>query len=82
MKSPLVHGSAVPHKPVCMWVIGRHNSAAATRVAAEAIGMADRIGTIESGKVADLAAFAGDPTADLAALSEVVAVFQEGRRVH
>ena len=54
---------------------------AATKVSAEAIGMADRIGTIEPGKVADLAAFAGDPTSDLAALSRVVGVFQEGQRV-
>lgn len=54
---------------------------AATKGAAEAIGMADRIGTIEPGKVADLAVYAGDPTADLAALSDVVAVFQGGRRV-
>jgi len=54
---------------------------AATKVSAEAIGIADRVGTIQPGKVADLAVFAGDPTADLAALSRVLAVFQGGRRV-
>ena len=54
---------------------------AATKVAAEALGLDDDIGTIAPGKVADLAAFAGDPTADLAALSEVVAVYQDGLRV-
>lgn len=53
----------------------------ATRISAEAIGMVDQLGTIEAGKVADLAAFAGDPTSDVRALSEVVAVFQGGQRV-
>ena len=54
---------------------------AATKVSAEAIGMADQLGTIQTGKAADLAVFAGDPTADLAALSQVLAVYQGGRRV-
>jgi imidazolonepropionase-like amidohydrolase len=53
----------------------------ATRVSAQAIGLADRLGTIEPGKVADLAAFRTDPTQDVRAFSEVVAVFQAGRRV-
>lgn len=54
---------------------------AATRWSAKAIELDDQLGTIEPGKVADLAAFAGDPTADIGALSNVVAVFQGGRRV-
>jgi imidazolonepropionase-like amidohydrolase len=54
---------------------------AATRISAEAIGLADEIGTIEPGKVADLVAFSGDPTADITAFSRVVAVFQSGRRI-
>ena len=54
---------------------------AATRISAEAIGMAETLGTVEVGKAADLAAFRGDPTEDVKALSEVVAVFQGGRRV-
>jgi imidazolonepropionase-like amidohydrolase len=54
---------------------------AATRISAEAIGLADEIGTIEPGKVADLVAFDGDPTADITAFSRVVAVFQAGRRI-
>ena len=35
--------------------------ASATRISAEAIGLADEIGMIEPGKVADLVAFEGDP---------------------
>ena len=54
---------------------------ATTRTAAEAIGMGREIGTIEPGKVADLAAFDGDPSRDIRALSRVVAVFQAGRRI-
>jgi imidazolonepropionase-like amidohydrolase len=53
----------------------------ATRVTAEAIGFGDRIGTLEPGKLADLIVVEGDPTADVAALSRVRAVFQGGERV-
>ena len=54
---------------------------AATRISAEAIGMGGEIGTIEAGKVADLVAFDGDPTRDVAAFSRVAAVFQAGARI-
>lgn len=53
----------------------------ATRISAEAIGLGAEIGTIEKGKVADIVAFKDDPTRDVLAFSEVVAVFQAGRRV-
>ena len=53
----------------------------ATRISAEAIGMADEIGTIAPGKIADLVAFEGDPTNDVDAFSRVKAVFQAGQRV-
>ena len=54
----------------------------ATRISAEASGLADQLGTIERGKVADLVAFDGDPTTDMSAFSRVTAVFQSGTRVH
>ena len=53
----------------------------ATRISAEACGLADELGTIQVGKMADLVAFAGDPTRDIGAVSQVVAVFQAGQRV-
>ena len=53
----------------------------ATRISAEAIGLDDELGTIEPGKIADLVAFEGDPTADVNAFSKVMAVFQAGLRV-
>ncbi|MEZ4860173.1 MAG: amidohydrolase family protein [Caldilineaceae bacterium] len=53
----------------------------ATRISAEAIGMADTLGTLSVGKVADLVAFDGDPTRDVAVVSRVQAVFQAGERV-
>ena len=53
----------------------------ATRISAEAIGMADEVGTITPGKIADLVAFESDPTNDVDAFSQVTAVFQAGQRV-
>ena len=53
----------------------------ATRISAEAIGMADEIGTIAPSKIADLVAFESDPTNDVDAFSRVTAVFQAGQRV-
>jgi len=53
----------------------------ATRISAAAIGAERELGTIEVGKIADLAAFDGDPTRQVSAFSRVVAVFQEGVRV-
>ena len=53
----------------------------ATSISAEAIGLGDEIGVIAPGRVADLAAFDGDPTVDVSAFSRAVAVFQGGQRV-
>jgi imidazolonepropionase-like amidohydrolase len=55
--------------------------ASATRVSAEAIGMGAELGTLEPGKIADMAAFLGDPNRDVLALSQVEAVFQAGVQV-
>ena len=54
----------------------------ATSISAEAIGMGNELGVIAPGKIADLAAFDGDPTVDISAVSRVVAVFQGGQRVY
>ena len=43
--------------------------------------MGDEIGVIAPGRIADLAAFDGDPTVDISAFSRVVAVFQAGQCV-
>jgi imidazolonepropionase-like amidohydrolase len=52
--------------------------ASATRVNAEILGWQDRIGTVEPGKLADLAAFAGDPLSDITALERPVLVMKGG----
>ncbi len=52
---------------------------AATRHGAGALGVADRLGTIERGKLADLVAVRGDPTEDIAALGRVMLVIQGGQ---
>jgi len=48
--------------------------------AAKALGLAAELGTIEVGKRADLVIVAGDPSADLAALSRIETVIQDGVR--
>lgn len=50
----------------------------ATRLAAEAIGWGDRVGTIEPGRFADLIAVAGDPLADITELERVRFVMKGG----
>jgi imidazolonepropionase-like amidohydrolase len=49
-----------------------------TAVPAAAIGWADRAGTIEEGKLADLLVVDGDPTTQIRTLHNVVAVYQSG----
>jgi imidazolonepropionase-like amidohydrolase len=53
----------------------------ATEGNARILGMEQSIGTIAPGKVADLVAVAGDPTADIAALRAVRLVMQQGKIV-
>jgi imidazolonepropionase-like amidohydrolase len=50
----------------------------ATVVPAEMLGWSDRLGTIEAGKLADIAAVSGDPLADIKELEHVKFVMKEG----
>jgi imidazolonepropionase-like amidohydrolase len=52
---------------------------AATSLNAEALGMADRIGSVVEGKEADLIAVEGNPVQDITALQRVVFVMKAGR---
>ncbi len=52
-----------------------------TRNAADAIGRLDEIGTLETGKRADLVSVRGNPLADIAALGAVGLILQDGVRV-
>jgi len=54
---------------------------AVTSNAAQMLGWADRIGTIESGKFADLVAVSGDPLADISELERVRFVMKGGQVV-
>ncbi len=51
---------------------------AATSVDAELLGLSKSIGTIEPGKLADIIALPGDPTADITATTRVAFVMKEG----
>ena len=50
----------------------------ATSVAAELLGLPDRFGTIENGKVADIIAVPGDPLTDITALERAQFVMKAG----
>ena len=52
---------------------------AATVNAADLLGLADEIGTLEAGKAADLIALDGDPLQDVRVLKQVVFVMKGGR---
>ena len=54
---------------------------AATSINAAILHMEDRIGRIRSGLLADLVAVRGNPEDDIAAITDVVAVFKGGQRV-
>lgn len=51
----------------------------ATANDAELLGIAQRVGTLEKGKVADVIAMPGDPTADITATEHVSFVMKEGK---
>jgi imidazolonepropionase-like amidohydrolase len=52
---------------------------AGTSVDAELIGVADRTGTLESGKLADIVAVPGNPADDIKATQKVIFVMKEGQ---
>ncbi len=48
---------------------------------AELLGIADKLGTIDEGKLADLIVVDGDPSQDITLIGNVTAVFRGGERV-
>lgn len=81
----LVPGARTLHEMELLRRAGLPTSAiltAATRNAAEALGIIDKVGTIAEGKLADLVVLDGDFLQDFSALRRTVAVFRRGRVVH
>jgi imidazolonepropionase-like amidohydrolase len=54
---------------------------AATRNAADLIGAADRIGSLQAGRFADVIAVAGNPLTDISELRRVTFVMKGGKVV-
>jgi imidazolonepropionase-like amidohydrolase len=54
---------------------------AGTAGGAELLDMADRVGTLEAGKLADIVAVPGDPLVDITATSRVIFVMKDGQIV-
>ena len=50
----------------------------ATRDAATAVGLGDRVGTLETGKAADIVVIAGDPIEDITTMANVTMVMKDG----
>ena len=81
--SPVRHGTIV-HEMEVMIEAGLTPMQAiesATRIAADITGTLEETGTVEVGKLADLILVDGDPLSDLAAMRNVWAVYQGGRRI-
>jgi imidazolonepropionase-like amidohydrolase len=51
---------------------------AATRNTAELCQVSDKVGTLEAGKLADIIATPGDPSADITALRDICFVMKDG----
>jgi imidazolonepropionase-like amidohydrolase len=53
----------------------------ATVIDADLLGIAQKVGTLEKGKLADIIAMPGDPSADITATERVSFVMKEGKIV-
>ncbi len=77
----VMHGATAPRELELMVGAGMtpmQAIVAATATAAEIIGQASRLGTLEPGKLADMIVVAGDPAADISAIRHIALVVRGG----
>ena len=81
--SPVRHGTIVREMEVMVenGLTPMMAIESATRQAAELTGTIDAVGTIETGKLADMILVDGDPLYEVGAIRNAWAVFQGGRRI-
>ena len=81
--SPVRHGTIVREMEVMVenGLTPMMAIESATRQAAELTGTIDSVGTIETGKLADMILVDGDPLYEVGAIRNAWAVFQGGRRI-
>jgi imidazolonepropionase-like amidohydrolase len=74
------------HRELELYVAGGMSPAAAIRAAtidaADLLGVADRTGSVDIGKDADLVLVDGDPLADIGVLDRLSLVLVSGARTH
>ena len=84
--NPLIFHGPTVQEEVELWVAAGIPAdkalVAATRTSAELLGQANRIGTIEKGKDANLLLVDGDPLKDVKSLSRISMVMLKGERVN
>ncbi len=76
-----LHGAAIHPEMEAMQAAGLPADVIielSTRAGAEAMGMADRFGTLEAGKLADLIVLAADPREDIAHMRQLTHVMRAG----
>jgi len=78
---PFIRTGGMPKNFTCWWIWGCppiEALRAGTSVDAELLGIQDKLGTLESGKLADIVVIPGDPIQNIRQVEKVIFVMKEG----